>query len=148
VPTFGVALSFKLMPNCSLFWVEAVWLANASMSSPPEVSVLPLTVIAYPEPALVDTPICDTPLPVDEVVSVPRLTLVPVAPEQLLFVMPDVPVQNVSVSSTVAETDIWLAVLAATVPLSRADEKALSEYVVMRAQKVVLVAVGLVTPVN
>lgn len=88
------------------------------------------------------------PLPVDEVVSAPRFTLVPVAPEQLLLVMPDVPVQKVSVSSTVADTVIWAAVLAATVPLSIALVKLAAEYVVILAQNVVLSALGLVMPVN
>jgi hypothetical protein len=71
-----------------------------------------------------------------------------VALAQLLLVMPDVPVQNVSVSSTLALTVICAAVLAATVPLSIAVDHELSEYVVTRAQKVVLSAVGLVMPVK
>ena len=78
-------------------------------------------------------PIWEVPDPVVLAVSAPRLTAVPVALAQLELVMPDVPVQNVSVSSTDALSWIWLAVLDATVPVSMGVVNVASEYVVMRA---------------
>jgi hypothetical protein len=127
VPTFGVALSRKFKPNWLLPCVEAVWAASAVIVLEPEVSVVPLTVILYPLPALVEIPICDVPLPVVLGVRVPRLTDEPVAPEQLLDVMPDVPVQNVRVSSTCADNWIGVDVLVATVPASIGVDQAASE---------------------
>lgn len=59
-------------------------------------------------------------MPVVLVLKVPRDTDVPVAPEQLLDVTPEVPVQNVRVSSTVADTLIRFDVEAATTPVSTA----------------------------
>lgn len=129
-------------------WLEAVCVARAVIVLEPDVNVVPLTVTAYPLAALVVTPTWDVPMPVLEVVNVPKATLVPVAPAQLLLVMPEVPVQKVRASSTEPLTVIWLAVLAATVPLSIEVVQAESEYVVILAKKVVLVAVGLTIPVN
>lgn len=65
--------------------------------------------------------------PVELDVKVPNDALVPVAPLQLLVVMPEAPVQNVKDSSTVAVTVIWLVVLTATVPESTAVVQAESE---------------------
>ena len=59
--------------------------------------------------------------------KVPSEALVPVAPEQLLLVMPLVPVQKVSVSGTVASKLIKFAVLAATVPVSIGVAQPVSE---------------------
>src|SRR5438445_736124 len=74
----------------------------------------------------------EVPLPVLLVVIVPKATVA------LASV-------KVSVSSTLAVTVIWPAVEAATVPLSMPVVQAASEYVLMRAKNVALVALGLVT---
>lgn len=130
-PTEGVVLALRLTPNCSVPVVDAVCDARAVMVGEPEqvgqVRVVPLIVIAYPLTPFVPTPICERPLFVELGDSEPSATLVPVAPAQLELVMPDVPVQKVRVSSTVAVTVIWLAVLAATVPVSTAVVYAVSE---------------------
>ena len=77
--------------------------------------------------AFVEMPICDVPLPVVLGVIVPSETVEPVALAQLELVIPLVPVQNVSVSSTCADTAIEVDVLAATVPLSIGVVQAASE---------------------
>ena len=120
-------MAARLMPNCSVPWVEAAFEALAVIVNEPDVNVAPATVIAYPLPALVAAPNCEVPEPVVEVESVPKLKVEPVAPEQLLLVIPEVAEQNVSVSSTLAETVIWLAVLAATTPLSSAPVQLAAE---------------------
>jgi hypothetical protein len=102
--------------------VDAVWLANADIVGVPvqplQVKVAPFTVIANPLAQFVPTPIWEVPVPVADDVRVPNATVDPVAPAQLEFVMPEVPVQKTSVSSTDAVKLICAAVLAATAPVS------------------------------
>ncbi len=78
------------------------------------------------------TPICEVPVPVVDGVIVPKATLEPVAPAQLVLVIPEVPVQKVKDSSTEAVTVIWLAVETAIVPVSNGVAQPESEYVVIR----------------
>jgi hypothetical protein len=106
VPIDGVVLETRLIPNWLDACVDGTDDDIAAIVFAPDVSVVPLTVIIYPLPALVVAPICDVAAPVLVVVSVPSPTDVPVAPLQLVEVMPLVPVQNVSVSGTDAETVI------------------------------------------
>ena len=117
----------KLSPNCSVPCVEAAFAEFAVTVYEPAVKVAPATVMAYPLPAFVAAPSCVVPEPVVELVKVPRLNVVPVAPAQLLLVMPEAPEQKVNVSSTLAETVMAFAVLAATVPVSSAPVNAAAE---------------------
>lgn len=123
------------MPNWLEPWLLAVWLDNAVIVFSPEVRVAPLTVMEYPLAALVAADIVEVPLPVVAVVRVPSAT---VAEANV----------NVNVSSTLAVTVICPAVEAATVPESTEVVHASSEYVVILAKKVLLVALGLVTAPN
>jgi hypothetical protein len=80
----------------------------------PEVSVVPFTVIEYPDDPLVEAVIDEVAVPVELVDRVPRAA---VADDRV----------KVSVSSTLAVTVICPAVEVATVPVSTAVVQALSE---------------------
>lgn len=125
----------------------------AGIVLPPDVSVAPLTVITYPEVALVLAAICDVAVAVAVgEKSWLKSTAPSVAVVQSGMPPPVVPivsaVQNTSDSGMVPLTVITRAVLAATVPVSTGVAHASSEYVVMRRKKVSLMLFGFSTLPN
>jgi hypothetical protein len=79
--------------------------------------------------------------------NVPKSTVLPATVPQF-WAVTDVPVQNTKASFTTPVRLIWVAVEAATVPVSTGVAYPVSEYNVMRAKKVWFVVVGFWTLPN
>lgn len=128
-----------MVPNCELpiFEVQlgaqplelADWVPIASIVFAPDVIVVPLIVIIYPDPAFVLALITLVPVFVPVGVKVPRATADPV---MLVQLEPDVPTQNTRLSGIVPLTIIWFVVSRPTAPKSTWVEPDESENVVMR----------------
>jgi len=146
----AVVFAFKFIPNWADPRTPRAAVPMAVMVLEPEVSVDPLTVMAYPEPALVEAAICEVAVAVSEgEKSWLKLTAPLVAVEQsgtppVVLTVP--PVQKMIDSGIIPVSTIAVAVLAVTEPVSIGEPVASVEAKVeIRTKKDWFGVVGLVT---
>jgi hypothetical protein len=112
-----VVLSTRFIPNCPVPLVPAAAEAIAGMVFAPDDSVVPFTVMAYPEPAFLQPAICDVAV-AESTGEKSWLNAIVPAVVVVQFALTVAPVQKIKDSGMIPVSTIGSAVLAVTVPVS------------------------------